>query len=238
MPSEKLLLEVDELVAGYGKKQVLNGVSINVASGEIVALIGHNGSGKSTLLKTIFSLLPAWKGQVYYDGDPLRDSSPANLLRSGVAYVPQGNRVLTDLTVRENLEMGGITLPNEETLREGIERALSLFPALRQRLQQRAGILSGGEKQMLALANALILCPRLLLLDEPSLGLAPTLVNKAFRRIEEISREKRVAILIVEQKVREVLKIAHRVYVLRNGLISFAGSAERLDESTIRTVYW
>lgn len=239
MPDETPgLLNVDAVVSGYGKKQVLNGVTLDVASGEIVALIGHNGAGKSTLLKAVFGLLPIWKGQVVLEGVVLLSPKPRELLRAGVAYVPQGNRVFTDLTVRENLEMGGITLSNGARLNEGIERVFTLFPSLKSRLRQYAGTLSGGEKQMLALANALVLSPRLLLLDEPSLGLAPPLVTEALGRIQQISTASGVAALIVEQKVREVLRIAQRVYVLRNGVVSFSGPAASLNDDTkLREVY-
>lgn len=232
------VLEVRDLAAGYGKKQVLNGVAIDVAMGEIVALIGHNGAGKSTLLKAVFGLIPIWQGQVQLNGKPVAKAVSRNLLRAGIAYVPQGNRVFTDLTVQENLEMGGITLPNKQAVREGIQRVFGLFPALKDRLKQRAGALSGGEKQMLALGNALILSPRVLLLDEPSLGLAPPLVSEALARIHEIAQNNSVAVLIVEQKVREVLKIAHRVYVLRNGRVSYSGPAGDLqDDAKLREVY-
>lgn len=232
------VLGVAGLVAGYGKKQILNGVSVDVASGEIVALIGHNGAGKSTLLKAVFGLIPIWQGQVSFNGEGVPSPKPRELLRRGIAYVPQGNRVFTDLTVHENLEMGGITLASKQQLRDGMERVFTLFPALKPRLKQRAGTLSGGEKQMLALGNALILSPKLLLLDEPSLGLAPPLVSEALRRIQQISRDSGVTVLIVEQKVREVLKIARRVYVLRNGRVSFTGPAEALqDDAKLKEVY-
>ncbi len=232
------LLLVDALVTGYGKKQVLNGVTVDVAPAEIVAVIGHNGAGKSTLLKAVFGMLPIWTGRVALDGKGLKAPSPRKLLRAGVSYVPQGNRVFTDLTVRENLEMGAVTLPDSARLKEGIERVFTLFPRLKARLRQRAGSLSGGEKQMLALANALVLSPRLLLLDEPSLGLAPPLVTEALQRIQQMSRDGSAAVLIVEQKVREVLKIARRVYVLRNGQVSFSGPTELLtDEAKLREVY-
>lgn len=231
-------LLVDALVTGYGKKQVLNGATLDVAAGEIAALIGHNGAGKSTLLKAVFGMLPVWSGSISLDGARINAPTPRDLLRAGVGYVPQGNRVFTDLTVRENLEMGGVTLPNGARLKEGIDHVFTLFPALKPRLRQRAGTLSGGEKQMLALANVLVLSPRLLLLDEPSLGLAPPLVAEALQRIQQISRDSGASVLIVEQKVREVLKIVRRVYVLRNGRVTFSGLTESLaDEVKLREVY-
>jgi branched-chain amino acid transport system ATP-binding protein len=226
------------LATGYGRKQVVNGVSLSVDSSEVVALIGHNGAGKSTLLKALFGLLPIWAGQIVLDGEVLKTVNPRRLLRSGIAYVPQGNRVFNDLTVRENLKLGAVTLPNESVASEGVARALRLFPALKSRYHQHAGTLSGGEKQMLALGNALVLFPRLLLLDEPSLGLAPPLISQALNRIKELSLDSGTAVLIVEQKVREVLKIANRVYVLRNGRVSFSGPAENLfDDAKLREVY-
>jgi len=232
------LLRVESLVAGYGKKEVLRGVSLDVARGEIVALIGHNGAGKSTLLKATFGLLPIWRGHVTLDGRKVNVPSPRRFLRAGVTYVPQGNRVFADLTVLENLEMGGVTLRDRARLRDSVDRMLTAFPALRSRIRQRAGTLSGGEKQMLALATGLITSPRLLLLDEPSLGLAPPLVTEALTRIQTISRDLGAGVLIVEQKVREVLRIAHRVCVLRNGMVSYSGVAASLrDEMKLREVY-
>jgi branched-chain amino acid transport system ATP-binding protein len=234
----KAMLSVAGLVAGYGKRQVLKGVDLNVAPGEIVAIIGHNGAGKSTLLKAIFGLVSIWQGRVIVDGRVFDSPSPQKLLKAGVAYVPQGNRVFADLTVRQNLELGGITLQSKALVLEGIERTVSLFPALRFRLKQRAGVLSGGEKQMLALGNALVLSPRILLVDEPSLGLAPQLVGDALAQIQEMSRTLGVTVLIVEQKVRDVLTIAQRVYVLRNGSISFSGPPlELTDDKKLREVY-
>lgn len=233
-----IFMRAEDLGTGYGKRQVIEDISLKVAEGEIVAVIGHNGAGKSTLLKAIFGMLPVWQGRLLVDGNPITSARPRTMLQAGASYVPQGNRVFTDLTVRENLEIGGVTLRDRQKLNEGMERAFTLFPALKARLRQRAGSLSGGEKQMLAFANALILSPRLLLLDEPSLGLAPPLVSEALARIQQISREDNVAALIVEQKVREVLKIAKRVYVLRNGRVSFAGHADSLrDEKRLREVY-
>jgi branched-chain amino acid transport system ATP-binding protein len=232
------LLSVDNIVAGYGKRHVLKGVSVNVEHGEIVALIGHNGAGKSTLLKAMFGLIPIWQGQMILDGEHFDSPTPGKLLHAGVAYLPQGTRVFTELTVRENLEMGGVTLASKGVVNEGIERVLSFFPRLRSHLNQRAGTLSGGEKQMLALGNALLLSPRILLLDEPSMGLAPPLVSETLNRIQQISRKSAVAVLIVEQKVKEVLQISQRVYVLRNGSVSFSGrTSELADEDRLREVY-
>lgn len=232
------LLIVDSIVTGYGKKQVLYGVTLEISPGEIVALLGHNGAGKSTLLKAVFGKLPIWSGSVILDSAKLKDANPLKLLHMGVAYVPQGNRVFSDLTVAENLEIGGTTLPKGTSLGERIDGVLALFPVLGSRLRQRAGTLSGGEKQMLALANALILSPRLLLLDEPSLGLSPSLVKGALERIQAISCDSGTAVLIVEQKVRDVLRIAQRAYVVRNGEISFSGPSELLNnEKMLRDVY-
>lgn len=232
------ILKASDLIAGYGKKQVLNGVSLGIGRGEIVALIGHNGAGKSTLLKAVFGLIPIWQGQVIFDDKAVLSPSPREWLRMGVSYVPQGNRVFTDLSVHENLEIGGITLPTKQAVEDGMERVFTLFPVLKERLKQRAGTLSGGEKQMLALGNALILFPKLLLLDEPSLGLAPPLVSEALGRIQQISQRDGVTVLIVEQKVREVLKIAQRVYVLRNGMVSFSGAVDELkDDARLKEVY-
>jgi branched-chain amino acid transport system ATP-binding protein len=227
------------LFVGYGGKPVLHGIDMELRAGEVLCLIGHNGAGKSTLLKAVFGLLPVWERQVVFDGKPLNSSKPRDLLRAGLAYIPQGNRVFTDLTVRENLEVGGVTLSDKQKRNEGIDRALSMFPVLKERLRQRAGTLSGGEKQMLALANALVLSPRLLLLDEPSLGLSPSLVTEAFGRIQQLNHDNGVTILIVEQKVREVLKICHRVCCLKLGKVTYIGSPDELesDPNRLRQVF-
>jgi branched-chain amino acid transport system ATP-binding protein len=236
--SANAFLDVANLVAGYGKKQVIDGVSLSVGTGEIVALIGHNGAGKSTLLKAVFGLIPIWSGEVRFNGALWPEPAPRALQRAGIAYVPQGNRVFNDLTVRENLEIGGGTLPDKGSVNAGIERVFTLFPMLKGRLKQRSGTLSGGEKQMLALANALILSPKMLLLDEPSLGLASPLVSEALKRIKQINQDFGATVLIVEQKVREILKIADRVVVLRTGRISYSGSAKELeDDAKLRDVF-
>lgn len=231
-------LKVESLVSGYGKKQVLEGVDLDVRQGEVVAVIGHNGAGKSTLLKTVFGMIPMWSGRVRFDGRMIDMPQPRLMIRSGMTYVAQGNRVFGDLSVRENLEVAGVTSANRLAQRGGIDRALAEYPVLKPRLSQRAATLSGGEKQILALAMSLVLSPRMILLDEPSLGLAPPLAREALRRVRVISREQGVSILIVEQKVREVLKIADRVYVVRTGRVSFTGNANELqDERKLREVY-
>lgn len=236
--SNEVILEVESLVTGYGKKQVLGGVTCKVGRGEIVAVIGHNGAGKSTLLKAVFGMIKVWEGVVRYDGRVTKSPKPSALIRSGMTYVPQGNCVLGDLTVRENLEVAGLMLSSRQDRFHGVDRALYEYPVLKGRLRQRAATLSGGEKQMLALAMALVPSPRMILLDEPSLGLAPPLARDALSRLGKISQGQRLSILIVEQKVREVLKIADRVYVIRNGLVSFAGDASELqDERKLREHY-
>ncbi len=238
MPDETPHIAFHNVCTGYGRKQVLDRVTLDVGASELVALIGHNGSGKSTLLKAAFGLLPVWNGDIVLSGLSCAPTTPRDMLRHGVAYVPQGNRVFGELTVHENLELGGLTLPSKGQVKDAIEDVLLLFPALRQRLKVRASSLSGGEKQMLALANAFVLSPRLLLLDEPSLGLAPPLVREALNRIKSINQSAGVSVLVVEQKVREVIRIAERVHVLRHGRVAFTGPADSLrDDATLRKVY-
>jgi branched-chain amino acid transport system ATP-binding protein len=232
------LLAVRDLVAGYGKKQVIGGVTLDVGEGEIVALIGHNGAGKSTLLKAVFGMLPAWSGAVLFEGRTLgRDRLP-RLLRAGVSYVPQGSRVFSDLTVRENVEVGGVRLRTRGERTTATRRVLAMFPALTPLVARRAGTLSGGERQMLALSMGLMTAPRLLLMDEPSLGLAPPVAREALGTIQRASQEGGVSVLIAEQKVREVLKIAQRVVVLRNGRVSYSGPAADLaDGAKLKSAY-
>jgi len=232
------MLEIRELESGYGKKQVLFGLSLEVRKGEIVALIGPNGAGKSTVLKAVCGLIPVWAGEVRFDGVPTNGSTPAQNVARGVTFAPQGNRVFDELTVMENLEIGGFRLPRNE-LKGRIEEVFDLFPVLKKRSRQEAGKLSGGEQQMLALARALVPKPKLLLLDEPSLGLAPALVSDAFEKISEINRDTGVSILIVEQKVREVLAMSHRVYGLKLGKVAFSGLPGELlgDREKLRELF-
>jgi len=232
------ILKVHALEAGYGPKQVLNGIDLTVDEGEMVAIIGHNGAGESTLLKSVFGLIPVWKGEIFHRRERVDSWSPAMKVANGIGYVPQGNRVFSELTVRENLEMGGYTLDGQPQLEERISEVFSFFPALKPRQKQLAGTLSGGEKQMLSLANILIQSPKLLLLDEPSLGLSPLLVREAFENLVRINRELKTTIVIVEQKVREVLKICQRVYLLKMGRVAYAGpSSDLLQGDRLREVF-
>ena len=222
------VLEASDLVAGYGRKQVLHGVSLRVEAGEIVALIGHNGAGKTTLLKTLFGLLPALGGEVRYGGRSITGRRAALNVRDGLSFVPQGHGIFTDLTVRENLELGGYSVGAADPDR--LAAIYDLFPILKERQDQRAGTLSGGQQQMLALGLALVLRPKLLLLDEPSLGLAPVLVERVLESVQEINRRFGTAVLLVEQNVKQALRIAGRVYVMKVGQISLEDRAEALLE--------
>lgn len=224
------MLKVINLETGYGNKPIINGVSLAVSKGEIIAVIGHNGAGKSTLLKAIFGLLPVWKGLVQYNNKAIQNQPAMSNVKTGLSFLMQGNRVFTELTVRENLEIGGYLLPDKVQLASRIEKVFQLFPKLLERRLQNAGTLSGGEQQMLALGNALMLQPQLLMMDEPSLGLAPQNFRAMFEMIWHINQAFGTTFLIVEQKVRQVLEIADRAYILRLGQISDSWQAQELLE--------
>lgn len=223
------LLMAEIVAAWYGKRQVLSGVKLSIAANQIVALVGHNGAGKSTLLKLIFGLLPRWSGSVYLSGELIRRPSPRAMLDAGVAYMPQGNRIFPNLTVSENLSFASLALKQRTTPSDGVARAISMFPMLEGKLRQRAATLSGGEKQILALASVMIRSPRVLLLDEPSLGLSPSLAADTFQQISQLNSVHGTTFLIVEQRVRLALKVSHYVYVLRNGQVSFSGPTSALQ---------
>jgi branched-chain amino acid transport system ATP-binding protein len=232
------ILRITRLETGYGRKQVLYGIDFAIQESAMVAVIGHNGAGKSTLLKALFGLIQVWKGEIAFEGRRIETWSSAKKIHNGIGYVPQGNRVFSELTVRENLEMGGYTLNGQPQIEKRIEKVYSLFPVLKERTAQVAGTMSGGEKQMLALANILVLSPRLLLLDEPSLGLSPPLVKEAFQRLIEINQAFGTTMVIVEQKVREVLKITQEAYLLKMGRVAHSGpSSELLDGDRIREIF-
>ena len=231
------MLRVSNLVTGYGKKVVIHRVAIDVEEGKIVALIGPNGAGKSTLLKAIAGMLPVEEGNIKYSGSAIQNRRPAMNVSDGIGFVPQGNRVFTELSVIENLEIGGHFLKNDE-LQQRIEEVFGFFPLLKERKLQIAGSLSGGEKQMLALGRALVASPKLLLLDEPSLGLSPKLLQSVMTKIKEINKRLGTTFLIVEQKVKEILSISDRVYVLKLGKVAFEGTPDELwKEGNIHKLY-
>ena len=222
------VLEARDVVSGYGEVEILHGVSIKVEEGEIVTIIGPNGAGKSTLLKTVFGLLPCKRGTVFFGGEDVTGQPPQAMVRKGMCYVPQSDNVFPSLTVQENLEMGAFI--RRDNYRSKIEEVLALFPDVTERRHTRAGKLSGGQRQMLALGRALMLEPRILLLDEPSASLAPNMVQLVFAKILDINRSG-VAIVMVEQNARESLKLSHRGYVLAMGQNRLEGSGESLLES-------
>lgn len=222
------LLDINIKEAGYGKKVILKNISSKIEENNITAFIGPNGAGKSTLLKAVAGLVNVFDGEIIYSGRNIVNRETELNVRDGISFVPQGNRVFADLSVLENLEIGGYQIKDKKLLKERFETVLNIFPSLKGKLKQDAGDLSGGEKQQLALARALMLKPKLLLLDEPSLGLAPKLVVQAFEIIKNVRETFDCTIMIVEQKVRDVLKIADKVYALRMGKIVFEGTPMEL----------
>ncbi len=221
------LLSVENLHVSYGAIRALHGISFHVEKGEIVTLIGANGAGKSTTLRTISGLLLADRGKIIYDGTDITNVSADQIVRMGIVQVPEGRKIFAPLTVRENLEMGAFTRQDKREIEESMEFVFSIFPRLRERAEQMGGTLSGGEQQMLAVGRALMAKPRLLLMDEPSMGLAPILVEEIFNVIQRINQEG-VTILLVEQNAHMALSVAHRGYVLETGTIQLEGSAEEL----------
>jgi ABC-type branched-subunit amino acid transport system ATPase component len=233
----KALLVVEGIHVGYGKMDVLHGVSMAVQAGEVVAIIGPNGAGKSTVIKTVVGLLKPSIGRVVFDGEEITSLKPHLIVRRKLAYVPQGRIVFPRMTVLENLEMGGYTIGDSAELRQAIERVMLLFPRLAERRKQLAGTMSGGEQQMLAIARALMISPRLILMDEPSLGLAPKFVDVIFETIVELAQQG-ITLGIVEQNAARALEIAHRGYVLELGNNKYQGHGrELLDDPRIRRMY-
>ncbi len=223
------LLEIQDLHVSYGAIRALHGISFHVDEGEVVTLIGANGAGKSTTLRTISGLLPADRGHVVYQGVDITRQAADQTVRQGIIHVPEGRKIFAPLTVRENLEMGAFTRRDKREIEESMELVFRLFPRLRERAEQTGGTLSGGEQQMLAVGRALMARPRLLLMDEPSMGLAPILVEEIFNTIVRINQEG-VTILLVEQNAHMALSVASRGYVLETGLIQLEGTAQQLQE--------
>lgn len=225
------MLELNEVHARYGAIIALRGVSINVGQGELVALLGVNGAGKSTTLGCIAGILRPWQGGVTFEGGSIVGKSPEQIARLGISLVPEGREIFPSLTVEENLRLGAFTRREKTEYRRNLGEVYDLFPVLKERLQQPGGTLSGGEQQQLAIARALMSSPRLLMLDEPSLGLAPALVDQIFELIARL-HQRGVTILLVEQNVHRSLEIVDRAYLMNTGLIESQGTAQQLRENT------
>jgi branched-chain amino acid transport system ATP-binding protein len=225
--TRRTVLELKDLEVSYGNIRALQGVSLRVADGELVTLIGSNGAGKSTTLKTISGLLRPRRGTLSYDGQPLERLPPHQIVALGISHCPEGRHLFAALSVAENLRLGSVQRHDRVEIQRDVERAYELFPVLKQRYRQAAGTLSGGEQQMLAISRALMSRPKLLLLDEPSLGLAPILVRAIFNTIRQLKREG-TTILLVEQNARLALEVADRAYVMETGRITLEGPAVEL----------
>jgi ABC-type branched-subunit amino acid transport system ATPase component len=231
------ILEIQDVFSGYGKIEVLHGVSIHVDKQEIVCMIGPNGSGKSTLLKTIFGLIKPKKGMIQFLGTDISQREPEEKVQSGIAYIPQGKNIFPSLTVKENLEIAGTPLNDPKAIEKAILEAYQKYPILKERAKMKAGTLSGGEKQLLALARVDIVKPNLILLDEPSLGLAPKVIEEIYSKINAINRDG-MTFLIVEQNARKALKTAHRAYVLDLGVNRLEDTGEGLlNNEEVKRLY-
>jgi len=222
------MLNIQNIQTYYGNIQALKDVSIEIKEGEIVALIGANGAGKTTTLMSICGITPPRSGTILLDGDSLKGVSADKIVQKGIVQVPEGRRIFPDLTVLENLEMGAFLRKNKRLIQQDLNYVMSLFPILDNRRNQLGGTLSGGEQQMLAISRALMARPRVLLLDEPSLGLAPLIIKQIFEIIRKINKESNTTIFLVEQNANQALKLADRGYVMENGRITLVDSAEKL----------
>jgi branched-chain amino acid transport system ATP-binding protein len=230
------MLAIEKLQVAYGKVQALWDVTLGVPDGEIVALVGANGAGKTTLLKTVSGLLRRQSGSITYDGKHIEEATPPEIVKHGVVHVPEGRKLFPEMTVIDNLLMGAYTISQSERP-ERLERVFSVFPVLKERQKQIGGTLSGGEQQMVAIGRGLMAGPKLLMLDEPSLGLAPLLVEEVFRVITEINRLG-VTVLLVEQNTQNALTLAHKGFVMELGRIALSGSgSELLENSNVRKAY-
>ncbi len=231
------LLEVSDLKVYYGVIQAIKGISFEVNQGEVVALIGANGAGKTTTLHTISGLLPAKEGKIIFDGKDISKVPAHKIVSMGMAHVPEGRRIFQELSVLENLKLGAYTRKNKAEIAESIEMVYDKFPRLKERKNQVAGTLSGGEQQMLAMGRALMSKPRIILMDEPSMGLSPLLVSEIFEIIKEI-RNSGTTVLLVEQNAKKALSIADRAYVLETGNITLSGDASKLiNDESIKKAY-
>jgi branched-chain amino acid transport system ATP-binding protein len=224
------MLKTDGLCSGYGSIEVLHEVSIEANSAEVVSILGSNGAGKSTLLKTISGILAPTKGSINMEGVLINGLEPSKIVKMGIVHVPEGRHIFPGLTVRDNLLLGGYFGSTEDN-RKNMDFVLSTFPVLKERLNERAGMLSGGEQQMLALGRGLMGNPRLLLLDEPSLGLAPKITSEIFQVVLDFTKQKKMGVLLVEQNAKKALEISDRGYVLVNGRIALSGKSNELKSN-------
>ncbi|MBI4632826.1 MAG: ABC transporter ATP-binding protein [Deltaproteobacteria bacterium] len=232
------MLELKDIRTCYGNIMALKDVTLSVPAGEIVALIGANGAGKTTTLMSISGIVPPRSGEILFLGQPIQTLGPDEIVSLGISQVPEGRRIFPKLTVAENLDMGAFLRSDQAGIKSDLDYIYGLFPILAQRRYQQGGTLSGGEQQMLAIARALMARPRLLLLDEPSLGLAPLFVKLILTMIRKISDEQGTTILLVEQNANMALKIAHRGYVMENGRIAFSGTARSLlNNESVKSAY-
>ncbi len=229
---QESLLQLKNIAVHYGGVHAVDGVDVSLDEGEVVALMGPNGAGKSTILKAIFGLAQKTSGTVLWHGKHV-EPLPHEMVERGIAFVPQGRRVFRHLTVQENLDVGGFVIKNKKELQRRTEEVLEMFPVLKTKLQAKSGTLSGGQQQMLALARGLMIDPKVLLLDEPSLGLAPKVVKEVFAKIKEISERHKTAIMIVEHNIKSLLEITTRGYVLDKGKIVAADTSENLMHSDV-----
>ena len=231
------MLRINNLRAGYGGKEILKGVNFELEPAEIVAIIGPNGAGKSTLLKSIFNLCDIYQGKIIFKDKDITKLPTYQLILEGISYVPQGRQVFPNLTVEENLEMGAFVIKEKEIFKKNVKDVYDKFPELKEKNKELAGNLSGGQQQMLAIARALIQDPQILLLDEPSLGLAPKIVKEVFKKIVEINKEG-ISIIIVEQNARQAVNIAHKTYILEDGEVALKGGKEILNNEKIKSIYF
>jgi branched-chain amino acid transport system ATP-binding protein len=231
MPTE-LLLQLKDINVHYGGVKALAGASIDIDEGEVIALMGPNGAGKSTILKAIFGLAPVQSGKVIWEGQEIKPIS-YEMVERRISFVPQGRRVFRHLTVYENIEIGGWNIKSNTERKERIENVLEIFPALKGKLRAKSGTLSGGQQQMLAVARGLMTDPKILLLDEPSLGLAPKIVKEVFAKIKEINEKRKTAIVVVEHNIKSLLEITHRAYVLDKGKVVAHGAPNDLLKTDI-----
>ena len=237
MEERNPILSIKNVVVNYGAIQALKGASLDVYPGEIVAVIGANGAGKSTMMNAIMGVVKRACGEVFLDGEPLAEKS-YQVVKAGVSLAPEGRNVFAPLTVMENLQMGAFPLSNRKVIATELEKVFTLFPRLKERTSQYAGTLSGGEQQMLAIGRAMMAKPRVLLLDEPSLGLAPIIINEIFAELTEINQLFGIAMLVVEQNARKALMLSNRAYVLQTGNIILEGkSSELLHNPEIEAAY-